>query len=164
MLDAIGEGVIDYKSAHRESVTGSDGAYEIDVRASFSALGVSFLVLIECKRYSRPVDREAVQLLHAKIASTGAHKGILFSTSGFQSGAIEYARVHGIALVQIADGRTSYLTRAEPRAYGPPPWNEVPDYIPSYVGWLFDGNTQSVISVRDAAALLSFLTAESSRS
>ena len=34
----------------------------------------------------------------------GAHKEMLFTTSGFQSGAIKYAKAHGIALVSIIGG------------------------------------------------------------
>ncbi|MNJ74896.1 hypothetical protein D3C77_718970 [compost metagenome] len=37
------------------------------------------------------------------MRSLCAHKGILISTSGFQSGAAEYAKKHGIALLQIFD-------------------------------------------------------------
>jgi len=78
-------------------VKGVDGSYVIDVTARFSAMGASFLVLIECKHERRKVERQAVQVLHAKMVSTWAQKGMLFSVAGFQSGAVEYATVHGIA-------------------------------------------------------------------
>ncbi|MVO99556.1 hypothetical protein EDM21_08445 [Paenibacillus sp. N10] len=71
--------------------------------AEFVALSVGFKVIVECKRYTRPVEREKIVVLADKVRSLGAHKGILISTSGFQSGATEYARQHGIALLQIFD-------------------------------------------------------------
>jgi len=72
----------------------------IDVTARFSALGASFLVLPECKHERRKVERQAVQVLHAKMVSKGAQKGMLFSVAGFQTGSIEYATVH--ELVQLS--------------------------------------------------------------
>src|SRR4051812_44422958 len=77
-----------FRAVHREIVSSSDGDYEIDITARFRALEVTFLVLIECKYHFHPIKRETVQVLHAKLASAGAQKGILFSTSTFQKGAI----------------------------------------------------------------------------
>ena len=45
---------------------------------------MTFRVLVECKRYSSRVKREVVQLLHQKLQSIGAHKGIVCCTSGLQ--------------------------------------------------------------------------------
>ncbi|WP_164779788.1 restriction endonuclease [Paenibacillus kobensis] len=81
----------------------NDGEYQIDIIAEFVALSVDFKVIVECKRYTRPVEREKIVVLADKVRSLGAHKGVLISTSGFQSGATEYARQHGIALLQIFD-------------------------------------------------------------
>lgn len=62
-------------------------------------------------------------ILDAKVRDVGAHKGILFSTSGFQSGALEYSRVHGLATVAVVKGTWLYMTRAEHSApVEPPPW------------------------------------------
>jgi hypothetical protein len=88
---------------HNQKVQTSDGEYQIDIMAEFIALSVSFKVIVECKRYTRPVEREKIVVLADKVRSLGAHKGILISTSGFQRGAAEYAKQHGIALIQIFD-------------------------------------------------------------
>ncbi|MEK5142255.1 restriction endonuclease [Paenibacillus sp. FSL M7-0134] len=88
---------------HNQKVQTSDGEYQIDIIAEFIALSVRFKVIVECKRYTRPVEREKIVVLADKVRSLGAHKGILISTSGFQSGATEYARQHGVALLQIFD-------------------------------------------------------------
>ncbi|MFB5676661.1 restriction endonuclease [Paenibacillus terreus] len=77
--------------------------YQIDIIAEFMALSVGFKVIVECKRYTRPVEREKIVVLADKVRSLGAYKGILISTSGFQSGASEYASQHGITLLQIFD-------------------------------------------------------------
>ncbi|WP_052016435.1 MULTISPECIES: restriction endonuclease [unclassified Paenibacillus] len=100
---AEAEDLKDFSILHNQKVQTNDGEYQIDIMAEFMALSVSFKVIIECKRYTRPVEREKIVVLADKVRSIGAHKGILISTSGFQSGAAEYAKQHGIALIQIFD-------------------------------------------------------------
>ena len=73
---------------------------------------MDFLVLFECKRHKSPVKREHVMVLHAKLQSTGAQKGVIVAASGFQSGALEYAQAHGIACVRLVDDAWTYLSRA----------------------------------------------------
>jgi restriction system protein len=67
-------------------------------------------------------------LLHSKLQEVGAHKGMIFSTSGFQSGAIEFAQAHGIATLLVADEMTKYLTKATVPLPRPPKPQ-------GYVGW-----------------------------
>ncbi|MGX9219356.1 restriction endonuclease [Massilia varians] len=105
-------------------------------------MGASFLVLIECKHEQRKVERQAVQVQHAKMMSTGAQKGMLFSVACFQSGAVDYATVHGIALIQMADGNSTWFTRR----FGPSTPPPVSIDYPRYVGWWCRGNEFSVVS------------------
>lgn len=100
-----------FASEHRESLTGVDGDYEIDVTVRFETFaGSEFLVVCECKRHSNPIKRETVQVLKDRRDSIGAQKGILVSTAPFQSGAEEYARIHRIALIQVSHGSLAYIT------------------------------------------------------
>ncbi len=75
---------------------GDGGHYKIDVLVTFSALGGAlFVVLVE----------------------------ILFSTSGFQSGALEFAASKHIATVAVVQGEWLYETRAVGgKPAKPPPW------------------------------------------
>ena len=98
---AEAEHLSDFSIQHNVSIPADDGTYQIDVYARFIAMGVEFKVIAECKRYSSPVSREKVAVLADKVKSLGAHKGIMISTCGFQSGAYEYAKKHGIALLQV---------------------------------------------------------------
>jgi restriction system protein len=145
MLDAGSGGLVGYRSRHRESIVGSDGEYEFDVTVRFSAIGADYLTLVECKYYKNRVNRERVQALWAKVQSVGAHKGIIFATAGFQSGAIEFAKSHGIALVAVADGRSSYLVKGKISDSDMIPWEIVPDYIPRVVAWVIDGDKMSCV-------------------
>lgn len=98
---------------HNEIIKTSEGNYQIDGTIRFEMLGVKYLTLVECKMYKSPISREKVQVLFDKLRATGAQKGILVSTSYFQSGAVEYASSHGIALVQIIEGKLTYQVRGE---------------------------------------------------
>jgi len=145
ILDAAGEQLLSYQSEHQPKVAGPDGEYVIDVVARFAVLGANFTVLVECKHEKRKVERQDVQVLHAKVQSLGAQKGMLFSVSGFQSGALEYALAHGIASVQLADGVTTWHTRKAGPPAPPPAWVD----IPKYVGWWINGPQYSVLSKRE---------------
>lgn len=107
------EGIEDFSIEHNVKMPAHDGIYQIDGLIKYKFLGMDFKVLVECKRYKNSVKREHVQALKGKLDSIGAQKGIFISTSSFQSGALEYAREHGIALATIIDGSLNYHTRSD---------------------------------------------------
>jgi restriction system protein len=113
ILEASGAKLSNFRTIHREKLSSFDGIYEIDVTARFSALGGNFVVLVECKNQKNPIKREVVQVLHNRIQSVGAHKGMLFATTTFQKGAVEYAMRHGIALIQITQWNYSWAAFSE---------------------------------------------------
>ncbi|MDI6891903.1 MAG: restriction endonuclease [Actinomycetota bacterium] len=127
LLRISGVGLSDFKVKRLETIQGLNGEYNIDITARFKALGANFLVLIECKHHKNPIKRELVQVLNDKVCSTAAQKGMMFTTSSYQRGALKYAKVNGIALVRIIDGKTTYETKG----YGVP--IQVPDWVPEFV-------------------------------
>lgn len=100
------ESLKNFTITHNEKIKADDGTYQIDIYAEFTALSSNIRILCECKQYTSPINREKVVILRDKLNSIGAHKGILLSTSEFQSGAIQYAKVHGIALIKVEDYQT----------------------------------------------------------
>jgi len=122
-----------FSVTHLERLQGDSGEYEIDVVAEFTVFSQAIVkVLIECKKYKSPVKRGVIMVLESKIRDSDAHKGMVFSTSGFQSGAIEYAARRGIATIGVQHGHTNYFTRSiSVQPASPPPWVQTPDYI----GW-----------------------------
>lgn len=101
------------EATHLGVVHGPGGDYKIDVLARITLFaGAVFIVLVECKHQVRPVEREDVMVLDSKLRDVGAHKGMLFSTSGFQSGALQFAKARGIATVAVVQGTWLYRTRA----------------------------------------------------
>jgi len=146
-----------FQTEHRETIDGHDGTYEIDITARFRIFGADFLVLVECKHHKNRIKREHVQVLHGKLVTLGAQKAILFSTTEFQEGAVEYAIQHGIALVRLASGETSYFARSANHT-------PLPDSLPAYVGWLIaqhgeasDDVSYSLVNAQYPNALNKFL-------
>lgn len=97
---------------HDKKMKTTDQEYQIDVYYEFEHAGVSFKVLVECKKHKEAISREIIQVLNDKLSETGCHKGVLVSTSGFQKGAIAYAKRKGIALIRIIRGEMLYETKS----------------------------------------------------
>jgi Restriction endonuclease len=130
LLGVTGRDLEDFRVTPHEIIRGVDGEYDFDITVRFRVLGLEFLVIGEAKRHANSIKRELVQVLHDKATSVGAHKAVLISTAPFQRGAIKYAKVHGIALVYVTEGRFTWearsrvqpepLTREEAAARGTP--------------------------------------------
>ena len=101
-----------FKIEHDVKLNASDGTYQIDVYATYTALGTEMKILAECKQYKKRVGRDIVEVLESRLRSLGAQKGILLSTAGFQSGAIDFAKAHGIALVQMFDTHEKWYSHS----------------------------------------------------
>lgn len=119
---------------HNQIYKADDGNYQLDGVVEFEQFGVRYKTVIECKKYKSSIKRSQIQVLHDTIRNVGAHKGIFVSTSSYQKGAIEYARKHGIALLQIVDG---FITTIQ-NSLNP---SKVQKFdIPKYVFALYDLN------------------------
>jgi hypothetical protein len=73
----------------------------IDVSFNYSVAGSDLLFIVECKCYNHAVPVDDVEEFHSKIDDIGAHKGIMVTTVGFQSGAIKTAKGRGISLALL---------------------------------------------------------------
>jgi hypothetical protein len=111
LFGAASSEVDDLSVTLHEKITSADGTYDFDATIRYQLAGMSFLVLVEAKLHKYPIKRELVQVLHDKIHSVGAHKGVMVSTAPYQAGALLFAKKHGIALVTVTEGRFLYETR-----------------------------------------------------
>jgi restriction system protein len=128
-LGSSGASLKQFKVTHLEYLSGPGGEYEFDAVAEFSVLnGAQIIILVECKRYGRPVEREHVLALWAKLQDVSAHKAMIFSTCGFQSGALEYAKSKNIATITFVRGDFLYETKATGPTPAPPPWAQIPKF------------------------------------
>jgi hypothetical protein len=111
-------GLKDLQVTVHDVIEGTDGEYDFDATARYSIGGAAYLLLAEAKRHKNPIKRELVASLHSKLLSVGAQKAALFSTAPFQSGAVSFAKTHGIALVKVTEGRFTYETRSIDGSHG----------------------------------------------
>ncbi|MBJ3762110.1 restriction endonuclease [Maribius pontilimi] len=147
-LRSAGQELQGFTVSHLEKIHGNGGEYSIDGWAEFEIFGgTKICVLVECKRHRRPVERDVILGVHAKAQAIGAQKSIVFTTSGFQRGAIEFATSAGIALVIFVDGKLTYATRSrEPlREAGYP--SDLPDFAGQMI--CSEGNRTSILTITD---------------
>jgi restriction endonuclease Mrr len=86
--------------AQRRNLVGRSGqSYEIDLSYTFRVAGVDYLTAIECKCWNHSVGRDIVSAFRTVLDDISAHKGIIVTTQGFQSGALAAAASYGIALL-----------------------------------------------------------------
>ena len=91
----------DVKVEHNKIIEVNDGTYQLDGYIEYEFCGSIQKIIVECKKHKNSIKRDDVVILKEKLHSIGANKGILISTSGFQEGALKYAKKHGIALMQV---------------------------------------------------------------
>jgi hypothetical protein len=75
----------------------------VDVSFELDYGGFTVLFLVECKLYTKKVEVGDIEEFRTKIDDIGAHKGLVFSTVGFQSGAVQTAKAYGIGLARLSD-------------------------------------------------------------
>ena len=126
------ESLKDFEIRHNQKVETYDDTYQIDVLAEYTAHGCRNTVVVECKKYTRNVERSVVAELYAKVQSIGAQKGILISTSGFQKDAVKFAGVHGIALWQVCEETIKHITNAMGVSIVPFMLFQLRDYLPKF--------------------------------
>ena len=85
---------------------------------------------------------------------------MVFATSGFQSGALEYAKVYGVATVTFVEGSFLYETKGADQNSPPPAWAN----LPLYAGVLTEQKEKSIsckaFDTKDLSILNDWLQAE----
>lgn len=82
-----------------KKLQGTKGKWEVDVAYEFEILGVTHLVIVECKCYSRKATRRDVTNFLVSADDLSASKGLLVSNQTFTSGAKELASGTSILLL-----------------------------------------------------------------
>lgn len=91
-----------------ETIRGARAEHKIDVTARMSIAGLDQCWLIECKSWKRRVPKERVLTFLGVVEDIGADRGLLFSESGFQAGAIYAAQNTNITLTSLADFENNF--------------------------------------------------------
>lgn len=109
-----------YYSRDRESEIIFDVAIEI---REPGATDYSILYLVECKNHRRKVTVGDLESFFAKVNQVGGArtKAVVASTSGFQEGALKFARSQGIGLLRYFNrDRVKWILQRSPSGWGLP--------------------------------------------
>lgn len=88
----------------RTSIIGKNGTNnEFDVYYEFFHLNIRYRVAVECKDWGNPVSIGEVRDFCAKLSQLDNIAGVMVAKSGYQTGAIDYAKSEGIMLLGIDD-------------------------------------------------------------
>lgn len=87
-----------------DKVQGKSGVLrQIDVSMKQKEGIYKFFIVIECKKYTRPVRIELVEAFSSKLIDVGATTGIMISNTGFTKGAKSIAKCHSITLLSYKE-------------------------------------------------------------
>ena len=85
---------------------GKSTKHQIDVYFDFMAGPALYQTLVQCKDWGAPVKQEQVLAFHDVLNDIpGQPRGIMVARSGFQEGAHNVARHHGIELYELREPR-----------------------------------------------------------
>lgn len=89
---------------HNVTLTGKSGANrQIDVLVTQKTKMMTMVTIVECKRWKQKVNRAIIDIVSAAIDDLNANKGVVFTTSGYEEGAIEYAKFKKIDIFLVRD-------------------------------------------------------------
>ena len=94
-------------AATNVTIQGVRTTHDIDVVITSHYVGFDITWLVECKHWKSPVSKLHVLGLREIVAETGADRGILLCEAGFQSGAIEAARLTNVQVTSLENVRTT---------------------------------------------------------
>ena len=88
-----------YETQRNVVIEGNSGAkHEIDVLAEKSDPVTSLKVMVECKAWDKPVEKDVVSKTHYVLNDIGAHKAIIVSLQGYRIGAKTAAEKLGVEI------------------------------------------------------------------
>ena len=107
-----------YFSDKREKKIKVDMSIEVHAKDKSN---LSLLIVIECKNYNKFVGVDDIEEFESKLSQIAGKniKGIVFTTKGFQSGALKFASNTGIALARfLPDNQIEWFLERTPDLIG----------------------------------------------
>lgn len=86
-------------------IRGVRTSHNIDVLVRSKLAGIAITWLVECKDWKARVTKEKVLALRSIVEDTGADRGFIMAESGYQSGALQAARLSNTTLASLQDLR-----------------------------------------------------------
>ena len=92
------------KVEHNVTLKGKSNANrQIDVLITRKSKLHSYQTMVECKYWNKKVERNTVDIVYAGMDDLNIEKGVIFTTTGYEKGAIEYAKSKNIDIFLVRD-------------------------------------------------------------
>ena len=89
------------------TLQGITGPHQIDVYWELESAGIVYKTIVQAKDWNKRVDKgELLKFKSVLDDLPGQPRGIFVTRTGYQSGAAEYAKAHGIELFELAEWGT----------------------------------------------------------
>ncbi|GEM_PF-4761421 len=85
------------------TIKGVRTSHNVDVVVRSKLAGIAINWLVECKDWKARVTKEKVLALRSIVEDTGADRGFIMAESGYQSGALQAARLSNTTLTSLQD-------------------------------------------------------------
>jgi hypothetical protein len=96
------QSVTNLRLDHDVKLQGITNWHQVDVCWEFETGGITYRTVVECKDWQKPVDQETLFALHTVLLDLpGQPRGVVVARSGFQDGAEQFAKAHGIVLYEL---------------------------------------------------------------
>jgi len=91
---------------HNITLTGKSGRKrQVDVLITQRNKLHTYTTIVECKKWKDKVDGDVLDVIYAKMEDLNASKGVVFTTSGYEKGAEQYASSKNIDIFCVRDLR-----------------------------------------------------------
>lgn len=85
-------------------VSGRSGvSYQVDLEVRFNIAGINYLTIFDIKHRRGKLGAEDILQFSAKTDDVGADKGVIVSSSGFSSAALQLGRAKGLTLFHVSE-------------------------------------------------------------
>jgi hypothetical protein len=107
ITQAIFQALVDQDQAqnisveHNKPLRGKYLSHQCDVYWKFKSAGMEYSTIVECKNWNKRLKQENLLAFRAKLEDLNNPKGVIVTRSGYQKGAVKYAKAHGILLYEL---------------------------------------------------------------
>lgn len=101
LLNINGEDIVVQRNKKIRGISGQEN--QIDVYFEYRIVNIIHRVAVECKLHNRPISIDYIKVFESTVRDIGNCTGIIVSSSGFQQGAKEYAKVYGIHAIAAGE-------------------------------------------------------------
>lgn len=86
---------------HNKQLQGKYLSHQCDVYWKLESAGMEYSTIVECKNWNKRLKQENLLAFRAKLEDLNYPKGVIVTRSGYQKGAVRYAKAHGILLYEL---------------------------------------------------------------